>query len=248
MIKISAAIITFNEERNIGRCIDSLHGIADEIIVVDSGSKDKTAEIAVEKGAKVIGQQFLGHIEQKNFAITQCENQHVLSLDADEVLTDELKNSILEVKENWKFDGYEFNRLTNYCGKWITTCGWYPDTKLRLFDKKKGSWQGVNPHDVYKVESKKVKHLKGDLLHYSFYTVEQHKDQIEYFTDISSKAYFEVGRKAGFDKIFLSPLMKFIRSYFFQLGFTQGYYGFLISWLSAGAKYKKYSKLKKLYR
>ena len=93
-----------------------------------------------------------------------------------------------------------------------------------------------------------MKHLKGDLLHYSFYTVEQHKDQIEYFTDISSKAYFEVGRRAGMDKLFLSPIMKFIRSYFFQLGITQGYYGFLISWLSAGAKYKKYSKLKKLYR
>lgn len=245
MIKISAAIITFNEEKNIERCINSLIGIADEILVVDSLSKDKTIEIAVSLGAKVISQEFLGHIEQKNFAISQCSNQYILSLDADEALDDTLKKSILEVKNNWQFDGYKFNRLTSYCGKWIKTCGWYPDTKVRLIDKTKGKWTGTNPHDRLEVEGK-IKHLKGDILHYSFYTVDQHKKQIEYFTDIAAKAYHAEGRKASTIKIYLSPLMKFIRSYFLQLGFTDGYYGFLISCLSAGAKFKKYSKLKAL--
>ena len=243
MVKVSAAIITFNEEKNIKRCIDSLKSVADEIVIVDSYSTDKTVEIAQNEGTKVVLQQFLGHVEQKNFAITQCTYQYVISLDADEALSDELVTSILEVKQNWQFDGYSFNRLTNYCGKWIKTCGWYPDTKIRLFDKTKGSWQGTNPHDVFVIYSNNVKQLKGDILHYSFYTVEQHKKQIEYFTDIAAKAYFDEGRKSTFSKRYLSAIVKFIRSYFFQLGFIDGYYGFVISWLSAGAKYKKYKKL-----
>ena len=247
MIQLSATIITFNEEKNIERCINSLAGIADEIVVVDSKSTDKTVEIAESLGAKVIAQEFLGHIEQKNYSISQCSNQYILSLDADEALDDELKKSILKVKENWQYDGYKFNRLTNYCGKWIKTCGWYPDTKVRLVDKTKAKWTGTNPHDRLDVKGK-VKHLSGDLLHYSFYTVDQHKKQIEYFTDIASKAYHQEGRKASFIKIYFSPIMKFIRSYFFQLGFTDGYHGFLISRLSAGAKYKKYSKLKALQK
>lgn len=248
MITLSVAIITFNEEKNIGRCIDSVAMIADEVVVVDSNSTDNTVKIAKEKGANVILQPFLGHIQQKNFAITQCAHHYILSLDADEALDEQLQQSILDVKQNWKHDGYKFNRLTNYCGKWIKTCGWYPDTKLRLFDRNKGSWQGTNPHDVYKVDSNDVGFLKGDVLHYSFYSIDQHKKQIEYFTDIAAKAYFEKGRKASLFKIMLSPVMKFIRSYFFQLGFTDGYYGFVISWLSAGAKYKKYAKLNALYK
>jgi len=245
LIKISATIITFNEEKNIERCLKSLLKIADEIVVVDSNSTDKTVEIAEQLGAKVILQNFLGHIEQKNFAIAQCSHQYILSLDADEALDDTLKKSISKIKTNWEFDGYKFNRLTSYCGKWIKTCGWYPDTKVRLVDKNKAKWRGTNPHDRLDVEGK-IKHLKGDILHHSFYSVDQHKKQIEYFTDIASKAYFNEGRKASIVKIYLSPVMKFIRSYVLQLGFTDGYYGFLISWLSAGAKYKKYSKLKAL--
>ena len=140
MIQLSAVIITFNEERNIGRCIDSLQGIADDIVVVDSFSSDKTKEICLSKNVRFVEHAFDGHIEQKNWAITQAKHPHILSLDADEALDEVLKKSILEVKQNFTQDAYQMNRITNYCGQWIKHCGWYPDTKLRLWDSSKGYW------------------------------------------------------------------------------------------------------------
>ncbi|MCB9196019.1 MAG: glycosyltransferase family 2 protein [Flavobacteriales bacterium] len=246
MIQISAAIITFNEERNIERCIRSLEGIADEVIVVDSLSTDKTVEIAISLGAQVIEQKFLGHIEQKNLAIEKCSFQYVISLDADEAISEELKKSILEVKNNWQGEGYSFNRLTNYCGKWIKTCGWYPDTKLRLFEKGKGKWQGINPHDEFRLFNSSPIHLKGDLLHYSFYTIDQHKKQIEYFSSIGAKALFNKGVKSSWIKLIINPISMFVKSYFIKGGILDGKYGFIISWYSAGEKYKKYKKLRQL--
>ena len=135
MIKLSCAIITLNEERNVARCIESLAGIADEIVVIDSGSTDATEAICRSYGVKFIQHDFEGYVEQKNFAVSQCAFEYILSLDADELLSEELKESISEIKNNWDKDGYSFNRLTNYCGKWIRHCGWYPDRKLRLFKK-----------------------------------------------------------------------------------------------------------------
>ena len=151
MTPVSVVIITFNEEHNIARCLDSVKGIADEIVIVDSFSKDKTKEICLSYGAKFIENKFEGHIQQKNFAITQAKYPHILSLDADEALDEKLRNSISEVKKNFVHDGYYMNRLTNYCGKWVHHSGWYPDTKLRLWDSRKGQWAGVNPHDKYEL-------------------------------------------------------------------------------------------------
>ena len=197
MQELSVVIITRNEEKNIERCLDSVKDIADEIVVVDSFSTDRTEGICRSKGAKFFLHAFEGHIEQKNYAVTLSSFNHILSLDADEALDETLKKSILEVKHNWKYDGYEMNRLTNYCGKWIHHCGWYPDRKLRLFDKRKGKWGGINPHDKYQlVEGGAPGFLKGDILHYSYYTIEDHYKQIEYFTTINSKASFEKGKKA----------------------------------------------------
>ena len=149
MIKLSSVIITLNEERNIGRCLDSLRGIADEIVVVDSGSTDRTEEICRTFGVRFFQHPFDGFTEQKNFAIDQCSFEHILSLDADESLSEELKKSVTAVKSNWNKDGYSFNRFTNYCGKWIKHCGWYPDRKLRLFRKEKGRWQGNKLHERF---------------------------------------------------------------------------------------------------
>ena len=140
MPDISAVIITYNEEKNLERCIESVRDIADEIVIVDSFSTDRTKEICKKYELHFIEHKFEGHIQQKNWAITQAKYPHILSLDADEVLSDRLKESIREVKENWTHDGYYFNRLTNYCGKWIRHCGWYPDRKLRLWDSRKGRW------------------------------------------------------------------------------------------------------------
>lgn len=248
MSKISATIITFNEGKNIERCIQSLFGVADEVIVIDSGSTDKTIEIATGLGAKVITNPFEGHIQQKNFALTHTSFDWVISLDADESLSDELKKSILEIKGKLTGTGYEFNRLTNYCGKWIKHGGWYPDKKLRLIKKGEGEWGGKNPHDKYILKSGKAGYLRGDILHYTFYSVEEHKAQIVRFTDIAAQSLFELGKRSNWIKIYVKAFAKFIRNYFIKLGFLDGVTGFHICRLSAHATYLRYYKLLKLQR
>jgi glycosyltransferase involved in cell wall biosynthesis len=248
-VNISAVIITFNEEKKIERCILSLKNVVDEIVVVDSFSKDKTKEICLAHNVVFIEHAFKGHIEQKNWAYTQASNNYVLSLDADEALTEELKKSIVAVKNNWGSDGYAFNRLTNYCGKWIKHCGWYPDVKLRLWDRRKGTWKGVNPHDCFEMEKGiKSVHLNGDLLHYSYYTIEEHIKQINYFTDIAAKAYAQKGVKPSLFKVFASAKFMFFKSYFLKLGVLDGYYGWIISKNSAYATFLKYSKIRELQK
>ena len=247
MPKISAAIITFNEEINIKRCLYSLMEVVDEIVVVDSGSTDQTQKIALELGAKVVVNPFKGHIEQKNFAITQTKYDWIISLDADEALSEELKFSILSIKNNLSDTAYEFNRLTNYCGKWIKHSGWYPDKKLRIFHKSHGKWGGKNPHDQFILTSGKPHHLKGDLLHYSFYTVEDHKKQIIKFTDIAAQSLYELGIKSSWLKIYLKTIAKFIRNYFIKFGFLDGAIGLHICRMSAHATYLRYYKLLQLH-
>ncbi|MBN1118324.1 MAG: glycosyltransferase family 2 protein [Bacteroidales bacterium] len=247
MPKLSVVIITYNEEKNIGRCIDSVKDIADDIVVVDSYSTDKTKEISIAKGARFVEHTFEGHIQQKNWAITQAKYPHILSLDADELPDERLKKEILKTKENWTADGYYFNRLNNYCGKWLKHSGWYPDRKLRLWDSRKGKWAGQNPHDRFTMTEDATTHyLKGDLLHYSFYSVSQHVLQVNKFTDIGSQAAFNKGKKSSLLQIFFYPKWKFIRDYFIKLGILDGYYGYVVCKISAHAKYLKYVKLREL--
>lgn len=250
MIKLSVVIITFNEEKNIERCLTSVKDIADEIVVLDSFSKDKTAEICINHGVKFFQHTFDGHIQQKNRAITYANFPHILSLDADETLSSELAESIKKVKQNFSKDGYYINRLTNYCGHWVKHCGWYPDAKLRLWDSRKGQWTGINPHDKYELfeGDNHTDRLKGDILHYSYYTLSDHYKQVEYFTNIASKAYFEKGKKASVFNLVVNPIAKFVNHYILNLGFLDGKAGFLISKISAYATYLKYKKIRSLYR
>ena len=250
MPEISVVIITYNEEKNISRCLDSIKNIADDIVVVDSFSTDKTEEICKSNGIRFVSHKFEGHIEQKNWAITQAKFPHILSLDADEALDDVLIKSILEIKSNWTKDGYYMNRLTNYCGKWIYHCGWYPDRKLRLWDSRKGKWGGVNPHDRYELfeGDAGAGFINGDILHYSYYTIEEHEKQTEKFTTISANALFAGGKMANWVKLYISPVVKFIQGYFLKLGILDGYYGFQICKISAKSTYLKYYKLKNLYK
>lgn len=247
--KLSIIIITLNEEKNIGRCLDSLAEVADEIVVVDSFSTDNTEQICREKNVKFIQHTFEGHIQQKNFALQQASYDYVLSLDADEALSDTLKNSILAVKNNLEKDAYTFNRLTNYCGQWIRYCGWYPDKKLRIWNKHKGKWGGSNPHDKV-VMSKPYSghHLSGDLLHYSIYDVNQHIRQIHLFSDISAKEAHRKGKKGSLPGTVFSPWFRFIRLYFIKRGFLDGYYGFIICVISAYAKFLHCVKLREIHR
>lgn len=245
---LSAVIITFNEERNIGRCLESLLGVADDIVVVDSFSTDKTREICLSYGVRFESHTFDGYIEQKNYALTRAKYQLVLSLDADEALSDELRQSILRVKSNKLYDGYTMNRFTNYCGQWIRHSGWYPDRKLRLWTISKGRWGGINPHDkVIMDKGTSVSHLKGDILHYSYYTREEHDRQMERFSDIAAKALFDKGIKSSCLKLSINPFWRFIKAYFIKTGFLDGKNGFIISRSSARVTYLKYKKLRRLY-
>jgi glycosyltransferase involved in cell wall biosynthesis len=246
MPKISAVIITFNEEKNIERCLLSVKEIADEIIIVDSFSTDKTEEICNKYPVKFIKHRFEGYIEQKNWAIQQATYDYILSLDADEEISEELKKSIKEIKNNWSYDGYIFNRLTNYCGNWIRHTSWYPSPKLRLFDRKKGQWDGLNPHDKFVMDkNSKVKHVKGNLLHYSYYGIKDQINQINKFTDILANSYHQKGLIPNtLWHIFFHPLWRFCRDYFIKLGFLDGFYGLVLSVNGAYEVFLKYLKLK----
>tara|TARA_R110001592_G_scaffold325782_4_gene606222 strand:- start:120312 stop:121073 length:762 start_codon:yes stop_codon:yes gene_type:complete len=252
-MRISAAIITYNEEKNIKRCLDSLSNVADEIIVVDSFSKDRTKEICSGfENVKFIENAFAGHIQQKNFAITCCTNNWVLSLDADEELSSNLEKSLLEVKATTSdddFGAYRFNRLSNYCGHWVRYGGWYPDTKTRLFHKEVGTWGGENPHDKYIVKPE-IPHnfLKGDLLHYTFHTVEQHREQIEKFTSIAAKAKFEKGKKSNRLLALVKAWAKWMRNYLIKKGYKDGKVGYDLANASAYATYLRYKKLADLWK
>ena len=248
--KLSVVIITLNEERTIARCLDSVKDIADEIVVVDSYSTDRTADICRAHGAAVIMHKFDGHIEQKNFALEQASFPFALSLDADEVLSDELQKSIAVVKSGWTHDGYAMNRMTNYCGAWIKHGGWYPDRKIRLFDKRKGRWTGVNPHDRYElIESgAPVGFLQGDILHYSYDSISSHIKQVDYFTEISARVLYEKGRKASLARLTVSPVFRFFRDFIIKGGLLDGYYGFVICVISSHAVFLKYVKLRELWK
>ena len=248
MIKLSVVIMTFNEEEHIQDCLDSIKEVANEIIVVDSFSTDRTKEICLNNKVKFIEHEFEGYIEQKRWAIKQASYKHVLSIDADEILSEELIKSIIEVKSNWTKDGYYMNRLNNYCGKWIRHSGWYPDRKLRLLDITKGTWQGHNPHEKAVMnKGTTVGYLKGNLFHYSYFTITEHIDQINNFTSIKAKIDFENNKKANLFKTLLLPLYKFIRWYFFNLGFLDGFFGLVICLNSAHGEFIRYVKLRKMW-
>ncbi len=247
MIKISAVIITFNEENNIGRCLKSLEGIVDEIVVVDSLSTDKTAEICSGNYVRFFQQKFLGYRDQKNFALSKASYRYILSLDADEALSEELKNSILKVKENWKFDAYKFNRLANYCGKWIYYSNWYPGKIVRLFDSTKGQWGGFNVHETVKMQKGcRTGYLKGDLLHWTYNSIEDHLQKAIRYSGIGAQEYFNTGRKAGPFTASLHYFWRFFKSYFLKLGFLDGYYGFVICSVDSYSCFMKYIYLRRL--
>ena len=248
-VKISAVIITLNEERNIARCLQSLQGVADEIIVMDSGSTDQTIAICRSYAARVYEQEWLGYGAQKNKANTFAQYPYILSLDADEALSDALRQRILEIKESPSADAYSMNRMTNYCGQWIKHCGWYPDKKIRLWKKGIGTWSLEKVHENLLIDSTvNVQHLFGNILHYTTYNISEHIAVVNKYTSYITEEYYAKKKKAMFLKILFAPLWSFIRDYIFKLGFLDGYYGFIVCKISAFATFLKYVKLRQRYQ
>ena len=220
---LSVVIITFNEEQNIGRCIESVKKVADEIIVLDSYSTDQTIEIARHYGATIFQEKFRGYIGQKNFAMQLASNNYILSLDADEALNDKLVTSILEAKKSFVSRAYSMNRCTNFCGRFIRHGLWYPDKKIRLFDRRVAKWGGLNPHDKIEIQNGfAVEHLQGDILHYSFSSVEDHIWQNNRLSSIASLSLYSSRRRSSWFKILVHPAWAFINGYIFRLGFRGG--------------------------
>jgi glycosyltransferase involved in cell wall biosynthesis len=243
MTKISACIISYNEEKKIEDCLKSLDGVADEIIVVDSLSTDKTLQIAANYTDKIIHQSFLGHVAQKNLAVSKTQYDWVLNLDCDERLSLRLKQSILEVKDKLdQFDAYQMARKTFYIYRWLNHC-WYPDKKIRLFNKHKARWVGLQLHEKVLVDGGKVHLLSGDILHYSFDSVSAHIQTIDNFTEIGAGEIIKKGKKVTILTPYSHALWTFIRMYILQRGFLDGFAGLVASTLSFMHVFVKYTKV-----
>jgi glycosyltransferase involved in cell wall biosynthesis len=252
--QLSAAIITFNEAHRLHRALDSLIGVADEVVIIDSHSTDGTIDL-IEKyksklNIKVQQRPFPGHIEQKNFAIDQCSNDYILSLDGDEALNEDMKKEVIRFKEsNNSAHGVFFRRLTNYNGFWVRHCGWYPDWKLRLFHKDHARWTGKNPHDIIKMnQGSKIEKYNGEILHYSYLSVSDHVIQTNKFTTIAAKAAFEDGKRCSAFAPFIRGIFKFLRDYFIKLGFLDGRNGLTICTINALYVFLKYTKIHELQK
>jgi glycosyltransferase involved in cell wall biosynthesis len=247
MSKISAVIITYNEEQIIGKCLASLNGVVDEIVVVDSYSTDATEDICNKYNVRFVKHLFEGYKDQKNFAIHQATHKNILSLDADEALSDALRQSIIAVKGKLKYDGYFVNRRNYFCGKWIQHSSWYPDRQLRLFYSDKGEFGKLNLHEKFIMSNGGTTgRLKGDLLHWSCATIDEHLDKMNKYSRVGAEEYHKTGRKANFFTPYIHYIWGFIRSYIIRAGFLDGHEGFLICSIYAKSAFNKYKLLRKL--
>lgn len=248
MQPLSIVIITFNEEQNIARCLASVKSLADEIIVLDSYSTDNTVAIARSFGAAVYFEKFRGYIGQKNLAMQYATHNYILSLDADEALDDKLAASIWQEKKSLHHRIYSMNRCTSYCGHFIRHGLWYPDRKIRLFDRRIAKWGGVNPHDrIIVQEGFTPCHLEGDILHYSFNSVDDHVWQNNRLSSIAATSMYTIGKRSSWFKMLFRPAWAFINGYFFRRGFLDGADGFTIAVNTAHQVFLKYNKLYKMH-
>lgn len=211
---------------------------------MDSFSTDQTVKIAESKGAIVKQEVFKGFIEKKNKAVELASHDYVLSLDADEALNPVLAGSILRSKENFTNHAYRMNRCSNYCGQFIRHGSWYPDAKIRLFDRRVAHWGGTNPHDKIVLQDNiPVEHLKGDILHYSYHTVSEHVIQNNKLSTLAAESLFANGKRTNLMNIFVRPWWAFFASFIIRAGFLDGLFGFVIAIQIAHMTFLKHLKL-----
>ena len=244
MTKISAVIIATNEAHNIVQCISALKKVADDILVVEGFSSDNTKELAEENGARVIQRKWEGYAKAKNFANSKAYHDWILSIDADEVLSAELIKSIQQAKAN-PTTVYAVDRINNFCGQWIKHSGWYPDWKVRLFNRNKVYWVGAYVHEKLKYPADfQVERLNGKLYHYSYRSLDDHKKRIETYSQLAAEEMHAQGKKAGFLKMYLSPISRFLKTLILKRAFLDGKNGWIIARRNAWLVYLKYRKLK----
>ena len=246
-VQISAVVRTFNEEKNIRDCLESLRW-ADEIIVVDSESTDRTRDIAREYTDRVIVQSWLGHIGQSQFATDQASNRWILHMDADERVTSALRDEIRGLDlDATPCDAFEIPRLHYFMQRWIRHSAWYPDRKIRLFRKDRCRWGGYAPHDVLLVPGI-LGRLRSDILHYIYTDLSHFLATKNTYSTLTAEDHFRNGRRANLADITLRPLYAFLYRYLVRLGFLDGLAGFVISVLESHAVFLKYAKLLELQR
>ena len=246
-MKITATLITLNEEENLSRALSSL-GCCDEIVVVDSGSNDRTVEIARAHGAQVVERPFSGYADQKNFAAEVANHDWILSLDADEALSDELAAEVRELKRTGpRADAYQAPRLAQYMGKWIRYSGWYPDPKVRLYHRKKARWAGEYVHEAVEVNGR-AGTLKGDLLHFTCRSFSQHLATIDRYTTLAAKEMIVRGQRVHLGNLVVSPLWTFFRTYIIKRGFLDGMEGWIIAQMAAFYVFSKFLKARMMRR
>ena len=240
--KISACIITFNEERNIKRCLGSL-AWADEIIVVDSGSSDGTEEICRSAGARFFVNPFSGFRDQKNTALSKASNEWIISLDADEWITEGLRDEVLRALEGTDFDGFYMPRMNHYGDKFIRHSGWYPDLKIRVWKRSRGKWVGRNVHERVNVDGK-IGYFKNGIMHFTYRNVSDHLKRIDTYSSLSAQERFDSGDRFSYGKLLFKPMAKFLKSYIVKRGFMDGLEGFIIGTMSFYLKFLEEIKMK----
>jgi glycosyltransferase involved in cell wall biosynthesis len=244
-MKIAATIIALNEERNIARAIESLR-CCDQIVVLDSGSTDRTVELASRLGARVVEESWAGYANQKNRAAFHAEHDWILSLDADEALSEALEGEIWSVKKRGpQYDAYTMPRLAQYMGRWILHGGWYPDRKVRLYNRTKAKWEGEFVHETVKVEGR-VGHLESNLLHFTCDSLSEHLRTLDRYTTLAAEELVYRKTKIGLGNLILDPAWTFVRSYFLQRGFLDGLEGLTIAHMAAVYTFLKYAKARNM--
>jgi len=230
-LPISVAIIARNEEENLRRLLPNITGFAEEIILVHNDCTDDTVRIAKDYGARCFDEIWHGYKEQKNLAIQKCTKEWILCMDADEVLSDKLKQSITSFLSNNAsnhYNGASFNRCSFFMGKWIRHGDWYPDKKNRLLRSSKGLWEGGEVHEHLAIEGE-VCHLTGDLLHYSYDSILEFPQKMSVYAKQFARQRMKNEEKVSNLQILVRPVWRFFRAYFFRLGFLDGLPGLIIA-------------------
>ena len=243
-MKITATVITFNEEHNIADALESLSW-ADEIIVVDAESQDETVRIARGFTDRVFVRAWPGYSQQKNFAAEQASHNWIFSLDADERVSPELRERILELKNRnneLELAGFEMPRRTFYFGRWIKHSGWWPDHKVRLYDRRRASWRGAYVHESLEIQGS-IKRLEGELLHYTVRDASEHHLRMDRYTTLAAEELYSRGKRASIGSLMVSPVLVFLRSYLLRLGFLDGIPGLAIARFAMHYEFLKNLKL-----